>query len=387
MTLSHIVGNAGWMALSLSACGAVYALLATRALGRFLKRPAPGASGQARVLILKPLHGDEPELAANLESFCRTDYPGPVRLVAGAKDTEDPALGVAREVQAAHPGRDIRIVADPRTHGTNRKIGNVINLAAAGEVASYGPGDVVIISDSDTRLPPDGLGKIVGALETPGVGLAYCLYRGTPAGNFWSRLAAMDVNARFAASVVVGQALGAHPVLGPTMAVRAEVLQQIGGIERLADFLADDFELGRAVRETGHAIACPSLVIDHLFPETRFTELFDHELRWARTVRLVQPAGYAGSVIIHFWPLALIGAALTGLAPAALWVLAGLTAFRLVQADAQTRLMGGERGLWPLVPLRDLVSLWVFLAALFGDKVVWRGARLQVRRDGAIATT
>jgi ceramide glucosyltransferase len=128
-------------------------------------------------------------------------------------------------------------------------------------------------------------------------------------------------------------------------------------------------------------------VIDHLFPETSLGELFDHELRWARTVRLVQPAGYVGSLIIHFWPLALIGAALAGFSPAALAALAGLTLFRLVQADAQTRMLGGERGLWPLIPLRDLVSLWVFLAALFGDKVVWRGARLQVRRDGAIATT
>lgn len=387
MSFSHIVGDAGWVALGLSGCGAVYALLATWALGRFLKRPAPASGGQARVLVLKPLHGDEPELAANLESFCRTDYPGPVRMVAGAKDPEDPALAIARQVQAAHPGRDVRVVADPRTHGTNRKIGNVINLAAAGEVASYGAGDVVMISDSDTRLPPDGLGQIVGALEAPGVGLVYCLYRGKPAGNFWSRLAAMDINARFAASVVVGQALGAHPVLGPTMAVGAEVLERIGGIEHLADFLADDFELGRAVRATGHAIACPPLVIDHLFPETSLGELFDHELRWARTVRLVQPAGYVGSLIIHFWPLALIGAALAGFSPAALAALAGLTVFRLVQADAQTRMLGGERGLWPLIPLRDLVSLWVFLAALFGDKVVWRGARLQVRRDGAIATT
>lgn len=382
MSLSQIVGDAGWAVLGLSACGAIYALLATWALGRFLGRAAPAASGAASVLILKPLHGDEPELEANLASFCRTDYPGPVRLVLGAQDPADPALAVARKVQADHPDRDILVVADPRTHGTNRKIGNVINLAAHG-----GGGDVVVISDSDTRLPPDGLRKIVAALQAPGVGLAYCLYRGRPVGNVWSRLAAMDVNARFAASVVVGQALGAHPVLGPTMAVRAEVLAQIGGIEHLADFLADDFELGRAVREAGGAIACPTLVIDHLFPETRFRALFAHELRWSRTVRLVQPAGYMGSVIMHFWPLALIGAALAGFSAPALAALAALTAFRLLQADAQTRLIGGERGLWPLIPLRDLLSMWVFLAAIFGDKVEWRGARLQVRRDGAIAAT
>jgi len=381
VSVNQIVGDAGLAMLGLSACGAVYAVLAVWALWRFLKRPAPASANRPSVLVLKPLHGEEPELEANLASFCDTTYAGPVRMVLGAQDPSDPALAIARRVKTDHPERDIAVVCDPRAHGANRKIGNLINMAA------HGAGEVVVISDSDTRLPPDGLDKIVAALEAPGVGLVYCLYRGRPAAGVWSRLAAMDINARFAASVVVGQALGAHPVLGPTMAIRSEVLNNIGGLDHLAEFLADDFELGRAVREAGYAIACPSLVIDHLFPEASLRELVAHELRWSRTVRLVQPGGYLGSVIMHFWPLALIGAALTGFSPAGLMALAGLTVLRLVQARVSTRLIGGELGLWPLIPLRDLLSFWVFLAAIFGDRVEWRGNRLQVRRDGAIAAT
>ena len=177
-----------------------------------------------------------------------------------------------------------------------------------------------------------------------------------PTASVWSRLAALDINTRFAPSVVVGQALGAHPVLGPTMALRADLLAGIGGFERLADLLADDFELGRAVREAGGAIACPVLLIDHVFPETSLGEVWTHELRWARTVRLVQPAGYLGSVIIHFLPLALIGAALTGFSGWSLAVLAALAAVRLAQAVALVRLMQADGGgLWMLPRARPLV--------------------------------
>jgi ceramide glucosyltransferase len=197
----------------------------------------------------------------------------------------------------------------------------------------------------------------------------------------------MDINTRFAPSVVVGEALGAHPCLGPTMALRAEVLEAIGGLECLADFLADDFELGRAVRAAGFSIACPPLLIDHVFPETGAREMLAHELRWSRTIRLVQPAGYLGSMIVHFVPLALIGAALTGFSVWALSLLAALVLVRLAQADRLARLMAADRALLWLVPLRDLLSFGVFAAALFGDRVEWRGRSLRVRRDGAITAT
>jgi ceramide glucosyltransferase len=112
-----------------------------------------------------------------------------------------------------------------------------------------------------------------------------------------------------------------------------------------------------------------------------------HELRWARTIRLVQPAGYLGSIIVHFTPLALIGAALTGSSGVSLAVLAVLVLFRQAQAYAVSRLMGADRGLLWLLPARDLLSLGVFIAAIFGDSVEWRGNRLRVQRDGVIAAT
>jgi ceramide glucosyltransferase len=378
--LTSAIEIAGGALQALSVCGAIYACAATWALWRFVRRPAPPPAGRPSICVLKPLHGDEPELYENLASVCAQDYAGPVQLILGVQDPADPAFEIAQRLRGAYPGQDIVLVADPAAHGTNRKIGNLINMAA------HARGEIVVISDSDVRLPPAGLSRIVAALEEPGAGLVHCLYRGRPTASIWSKLAAMDINTRFAPSVLVGEALGAHPCLGPTMALRAEVLDKIGGLEHLADFLADDFELGRAVRAAGLRITCPPMIIDHVFPERSAGEMFAHEMRWARTVRLVQPAGYVGSLVTYVLPLALIGAALTGLAAWSLEWLCALLVLRLAQAAVLVRLMAADRRLLWLVPLRDILSFGVFCASFFGDQVQWRGNSLRVRSDGAIAT-
>lgn len=380
MSVASVATAAGNFVLALSACGAIYALCANFVLWRFLRGAQPALLSAPSVTVLKPLHGDEPELYQNLSSLCGQDYPGPVQVVMGARDADDPALAVAEQVRQNHPNLDITVIADPAQHGTNRKISSLINMSAQAR------GEVIVISDSDVRLPREGLSRIVAALQQPGAGLVHCLYRGRPTGSLWSTLAAMDINIRFAASVAVGEALGAHPCLGPTMALRADVLQRIGGLAILADQLADDYVLGQAVRAAGLKIVSPAMLIDHVFPEKSAREMLVHELRWARTVRLVQPWGYAGSLITHFLPLALIGAVLTRFSTLGFDVFIDLLAIRLVQADALNRMMGSERTrLWLLVPLRDALSLIVFLGAFLGDRVEWRGARLKVDRDGAMA--
>ncbi|HEY1562947.1 MAG TPA: bacteriohopanetetrol glucosamine biosynthesis glycosyltransferase HpnI [Caulobacteraceae bacterium] len=380
MSLSLLLTAAGWAVFALAACGAAYACVATWTLWRFVARPARAPRLCRAVSVLKPLHGDEPELYENLASFCDQDYGGEVQLILGARDANDGALAVARRLQQAYPGRDIVVATHPAVHGANRKISNLINMLALAR------GETIVISDSDVRIPRDGLSRMVAALEAPAVGLIYCLYRGRAAGNIWSRLAAMDVDIRYAPSVTVGEVMGANPVLGPTMALRRETLELIGGLAPLADVLADDFELGRAVRAAGLAIASPPLVIDHVFPERTAREMLIHELRWARTNRLIEPAGYLGTVVTHVLPLAVIGAALCGFSDTSLALLAGLAGLRLVQAAAFSLLISDGWGRPWLVPLRDVISFGVFLAAIVGDRVVWRGRRLIVARSGVILT-
>ena len=381
MGVTSVIEDAGVVVLGLALCGALYAGVATWATWRFLRRPPPPPELTPSITVLKPLQGDEPELYENLASFCTQAYTGPVQIVLGVRDPADPALEIAERLRRDYPDCDIRVVSDARCHGTNRKIGNLINMAA------HASGEVLVISDSDVRIQPDTLSHIAAALEAPGVGLVHSLYRGRPAAGLWSRLAALDVNTRFAPSVVVGLALGAHPCLGPTMALRAGLLEKIGGFQRLADLLADDFELGRAVRGAGFEVVCPPMLVDHLFPERSAREMLAHELRWARTIRLVEPNGYLGSVIVHFVALALIGAALTGFAGWSVAALAVLLTLRVAQAVVLSALLACDRSVLWMVPVRDLLSFGVFVTAIFGNRIEWRGNHFRVGRDGAIAPT
>ena len=365
--------------LLLAACGAGYGVVATVATWRFSRRRRRRAVRHPSISVLKPMHGLEPELRENLASFCEQDYGGIVQLILGVQDAADPAASVARSVQAEHPGLDIAIVTDATVHGANRKVGNLINMAARAT------GELIVISDSDVRMPLDGLDQIAGALDPSEVGLVYCVYRGRPTLSGWSLLAAMDNNFRFIPSALVGGMLGAPVCLGPTMALRADMLRSIGGVERLANVLADDFELGKAVRAAGRRVTCPPLIVDHVFPETSAREVLVHELRWARTIRLVEPAGYIASAITHVVALTLIGSALLGFPSWSLIALAAACGLRMAQAALIGRLLSADRRRLWLLPLRDLLSFGVFVVGLFGQRVEWRGHRLRTSRDGAIA--
>jgi ceramide glucosyltransferase len=379
MTPSPFFEHAGLVFLLLSALGTSYALIATGATHRFRRRARVSATRHPPISVLKPLHGAEPELYENLVSFCAQVYAGPVQIVLGVQDPADPALAVALRVKADHPEHDILIVGDGALRGSNRKVGNLINMSA------HAVGEVIVVSDSDVRIPAGALDQIIATLEQPRVGLVYCLYRGRPTMGGWSQLAAMDVNFRFAVSAVVGEALGAPVCLGPTMALRADTLKAVGGFEHFANVLADDFELGQAVRAAGHRVTCPPLIIDHLFAEENARDMLVHELRWARTIRLMEPAGYVATVITHYVALALVGAALMSFSGGSLVFLGVVCALRVAQAIAIAGVLSVDRRLVWLIPLRDLISFGVFIAGLFGEGVEWRGHRLRVRRDGVMA--
>jgi ceramide glucosyltransferase len=158
VNLAAIGAGVGCVFLGLAVCGAGYASVATWMLWRFRSRPPAAAAGQPSISVLRPMHGDEPELYENLASLCSQEYAGAVQIIVGVGDPADPALDVAAQVKRDQPDRDIALVADPTAHGTNRKLSNLINMSVQAR------GEVVIISDSDVRMPRDGFNLIVGAL-------------------------------------------------------------------------------------------------------------------------------------------------------------------------------------------------------------------------------
>ncbi len=366
----------------LALAGAFYALLAAFLVGRFMRASHPLPVNYAPVTILKPLHLGEPGLSRNLESFFAQDYPGKVQIVFGVHDESDPAIDVVKALQARYPDRDTTIIANSAMYGANAKVSNLINMFPAARH------DVLVLSDSDIGVSRDWLSKVTGALEQPGIGLVTCLYTGECAEppRLWSTLSAMGTSYEFLPNVVVGTSLGlAQPCMGSTIALARGVLDEIGGFAAFADYLADDYEIGRAVRAKGYATAIPALGVSHAATESNSAELWRHELRWTRTIRMVNPLGHLGSVVTLAFPLALLAVLLLDFSLPALAVLGLALASRLFLKTRIDGIFNAYSGSLWLLPMRDLLSFAIFVTSLFGETVHWRGSRFSVEPTGFLS--
>ncbi len=360
--------------------GAFYALVAAAAAARALKTSAPSARTLPPVTLLKPLHSDEPKLAENLESFFVQDYPAKVQIVFGVQNAADPAIETVRALQKKHPDLDMDLVIDARLFGSNRKISNLINMFPRARH------DVLILSDSDIAVPSNWLKTVIGTLQQPGVGAVTCLYIGKPLGPLWSKLAAMGISYQFLPNVVVGtQASLAAPCFGSTIAFTRKTLEEIGGFHAFSGFLADDYEIGRAVRARGYRLALPPIFVDHICTERSAAELIRHELRWNRTIRSINLSGHVGSGAIHTLPLALVAAISLGFNFLSLCVLVAAVGCRAFLKWRLDRLIGTKAGPYWLLPLRDTISFFVFLGSLFGSSIHWRGERFNMQSRGAFS--
>ena len=362
----------------LSCAGIAYLAIAAFMTRRLAARRIAEATVWPSISILKPLHGDEPELFANLSSFVAQDYPAPVQVIFGAQAPNDPAIAVAERVKAAYPDRDIAIVVDGRIWGTNRKVSNLINMDERAR------NEVIVLADSDMQAPHGYLRRLVGALAEPGTGAVTCPYHGLAAGTFWSRLTALAIDSHFLPGIAMSVGLDVgHPCLGSTIALRRETLDSIGGFRAVADELADDHVIGARVRALGLRVSVTPFTVGHLCPERRFADLLRQELRWIRTVRQVEPIGHFGSLITH--PLAYALAAFP-FAPSAWTVglVAVAVAARIGLCRTVERAFGLERHRYWLVPARDVLSFCLFVASFFGRAVSWRGLRYDVARSGVL---
>jgi ceramide glucosyltransferase len=245
--------------------------------------------------------------------------------------------------------------------------------------------ETLVLSDSDIRVPADYLRKVVGTLEQPNTGAVSCLYRGTASDNFWSKMAAMGIDYQFLPSVVCGVSAGlTNPFFGSTVALRKHVLAEIGGFEPFGDRLQDDYEIGRAVRARQYGVSLAPLIVSHSCAERSAADMLRHELRWARTIRTIDPAGYAGSIITHMVPLGLLGAFFLDFSYPSLLALSVALAARQLIKRAIDRSIGAS-GLsgWLLLP-RDVLSFAVFVGSFFSKRVDWQGHPYRVNAAGAL---
>jgi ceramide glucosyltransferase len=360
-----------WIAALAALAGMAQALSGWAMLRRFGRAIPPAELPP--ITVLKPLHGDEPLLEEALASLCVQDYPC-FQLVCGVQNPADPAIAVVERLRRRFPQVDLALVVDSSAHGRNRKVGNLINMLPA---ARHG---LLAIADSDVWSPPFYLRALAATLARPGIGLATTLYAGRPAdAGLAARLGTGWLNHVFLPGALLARGLGRQDCLGATMALRRDTLERAGGLAALADHLADDHMLGRRVRALGLGVALAPTIVATTVPEATLGALFRHELRWGRTIRALEPAGFALSALQYplAWSLAAI--VLSGAAIWALLLFAAAWACRAAAAAGIDRELGRTQEMlatrlpiW-LLPLRDLISVAVLIASHAGTSVEWRG--------------
>jgi ceramide glucosyltransferase len=366
----------GFVCLGLATAYTVLTVVA--ALTWKMRRRPDASPALPPVSILKPLCGSEPGLYDHLRSFCLQKRPE-FQIVFGVSDPGDPACAVVRQLMAEFPDIPMDLVINPQIHGSNSKISNLINMLP------HARHDMLVMADSDAFVGSDYLTAVVNPLMDKRNGLVTCLYRGTATPSIWSRLGAMYINEWYVPSVLLAWLFGHDRyVSGQTLCVRRDTLAAVGGLPILANYLADDYQLGELVRGLGLKIVLSSYVVKAEHHEKNLHSLVRHELRWMSTIRVLRPASFRFVFIGFSLPLAIAGIAAAALHPAAWALFAATLIGRLVLHFLdRSHDRNPLADLW-LLPVRDVLILWVWCRTFFTSQVSWRGHEFDVDADGVM---
>jgi ceramide glucosyltransferase len=379
-----------WLVFACAAFACAYQLFQIFATWLFLRRTRALASPPAGralppVTLLKPLKGPGVDLYANLASFCRLDYPS-YQIVFGVEDAADPAVAVVQQLRRDFPEREI-VVSIGNMPGANRKVANLRHMMTH---ARHG---LLVMSDSDVRVRPDYLRVMVGPLvdgRLPAkgqqrVGLTTCLYRGVGRFGLPSVFESLFINTDFTPMELSAQLVQRFQyAYGASIAFRREALDRIGGFAAIADYLADDYMLGNRIANAGYKLVLLPYVVDTVLDSVRLRDVWRHLLRWSRTYRVQQPAGWFASVITHAILWGVRSVLVAGGSAAGFAVLATTVAVRLASLAIILQLLGetDARRHLVLVPFKDLVASAMWAAAFLGSTVEWSDQLFRVERDG-----
>jgi ceramide glucosyltransferase len=367
---------AAWLLLSLIAGSLVYCILVIVAARRYLSVRPPPLTLPISISVLKPLFGVDEGLEENLRSFFTLDYPD-FEILLAVRRSDDPAVAVVQFLRREYPHvrSQLLIVGEPPY--ANAKVFSLDRMMAAARH------DVLVMSDSDIRVTPEMLHVVAAEFQDPKLGVATCPYRAIAGRSLWSQLEAAGMNTEFLGGILVARMLeGMKFAVGPTIVARRQTLQDIGGFDRLKDYLAEDFVMGNFAAQAGWTVILSSYVIEHRIGSEGLAVNAEHRLRWARSTRCSRPAGYVGQLFTNPLPLALLLVvmqpewwpvlAVTLLIRAA----AGYATAGFVLKDPQV----AER--WGVIFFQDLLSFIFWIAGFFGNTIVWRGKKYHLQADG-----
>ncbi|MBL8206968.1 MAG: bacteriohopanetetrol glucosamine biosynthesis glycosyltransferase HpnI [Blastocatellia bacterium] len=359
--------------------GLAYYLLAIDSVRRLrLRKPLPVAQSLPLVSLIKPLCGADPELESHLESFFRQDYPS-FEILFAVRHISDPAVQVVNELTAKYPHISTQMILTGEPPYANAKVFSMEKMAEQSK------GELLVITDSDASVAPDYLRDMARCFADPTVGAVTNLYRGIAGADVWSTLEALGMSTEFMAGVVVAERLeGMHFTLGPSMAIRASTLNEIGGFARMADYLADDFVLGQWTAEAGQKVALSTHIINHHATAMGFQKSFTHRVRWNRSSRFSRPSGYLGQGFTYglAWAILLLVVALHWWSGLILLIVAAVRFW--LAYELGFKLMGDSLAIRNayLIPLQDLLSAASWVGGFVGREVMWRNERYRLLQGG-----
>jgi len=362
---------------------ALVAVAARRFRARRRARPSlADARSQPSVSVLKPVYGAEPRLEECLESFFCQQYQD-FEIVFAARDLEDAAWVAVNALRRKYPGVRTQTIAYGEPVHPNAKVSALERMVAS---AAF---PYIVIADSDARVSPDCLTRLVEPLLDPSVGLTTCLYRGVSTGGLFARLEALAMSVEMPSGVLVADMLeGMRFALGPAIATRKDVIQMIGGIGVLGSYCADDYVLGHRVHAAGKTVVLSDEVIDHVVVNRSVVDSLQHQMRWMRSTRFSRVRGHIGTGLTFAMPfgvLGLLAAGADGRWALGVTLLCWAAANRIVQClMVGWGTLGDDHALmwcW-LYPVRDLLGFFIWCGSFLGAHIVWRGERYRLMPGG-----
>jgi len=369
----------------LALCGLGFYFASLWSARDFVRRKrSTAAEFHPPVSILKPLKGFDHDMYASFASHCRQQYAGEYELLFGVGSIDDPAVAAVEQLKAEFPQVAIRLVLCPEVLGTNGKVSNLAQMVPQARF------EHILINDSDIKVSPRYLERAMAPFADAKVGMVTALYRGRSHGTLGSKLEALGISTDFAAGVLTARKLegGIRFGLGSTLAMSREALDAIGGLATLADYLADDYELGARIAAEGYRVELIDEVVETTVPAYSFGQFLAHQLRWARGMRDARKWGYVGVVFTFGLPWAILNLISAGASLSSLALLSLVCAARVTVALAigvgVLRDMQVLRDLW-LLPLRDMAALFIWAWSYAGNTITWRDQKFALK-DGKLSS-
>ncbi len=361
--------------LFMAGCACVYYVLVIVGALRFRATPEAPLDFTPPVSVFKPLHGLERDLYELLAGFCRQDYPE-YEVLFGVAEANDPAVEIVWRLQRDFPGVPIRLLVADRRYGTNRKVDSLDRMYREMRYR------YLAVSDSDMRVGPDYLRRIMAPFRNPRVGLVTCFYRPEPGGTWPSLFEAVGMSGEFQGGAMVARLLeGVKFAFGSTAATRKELVEQMGGFPVLADYQGDDYEIGNRIARLGYQVVISPYVVNTALPADTWTSMIQHQFRWVRSAAGSRPKGHLGLIFTYGLPFVLAALALAPQSPVT-WSAAGTwLALRLASAWTAGVLVLKDPILKKyllLVPARDLLSFGLWVASFFYRRITWKEQRFRL---------